>query len=143
MSTYVMNFGTFELGSAALVDRTIHFLQLAHPDHENVELFVFRAPIAADKTLEQLVAARVADEMVRLRGYDVLKNAAVEWSGGTAYDIASRWVHEGRAIYGRNAHLAIDGAWVVFALSGPYTSREACDGWFEEIMSSFSPTRPA
>jgi hypothetical protein len=143
MSTYVMNFGTFELGGAALVDHTTHVLEISHPDHENIALVVFRGPIAADKTLEDMVAGRIADEMVRLRGYTVLTNATVAWSGSAAHDVSSRWINEGRTVYGRQAHLAIDRTWVVFAMSAPYPSREACDGWFEEILGSFTPTGPA
>jgi hypothetical protein len=143
MSKYTMNFGTFELGGATLVDRTTHVLEVAHPGHENVALIVFREPIPDGETLGDLVARRIADEMVRLRGYAVLAKAEVAWGGGTAHDIASRWINEGRAIYGRQAHLAIDRTWVVFAMSAPYPSREACDGWFDEIMGSFTPAGPA
>ncbi len=142
MSKYVMSFGTFELGGATLIDHTTHALEVAHPEHENVALVVFREALAG-RALADLVTGRVAAEMARLRGYAVLDKTEVPWAGGTAHDVASRWINEGRSIYGRQAHLALDGMWVVFAMSAPFPSRDACDAWFDEIIGSFTKAGPA
>ncbi|HVY46712.1 MAG TPA: DcrB-related protein [Minicystis sp.] len=140
MSRYVMNFGTFELGGAELADLTTHVLEVRHPDHEQVALVVFKKAIPEGGTLRELVAGRVADEMVRLAGYAVLSDAEVPWGGALARDVATRWRHEGRVLYGRQAHVELDATWIAFAMSAPFESRDACDAWFDEIMQSFTPT---
>jgi hypothetical protein len=134
-----MNFGTFDLGGATFRDRTTHVLELIHPECESAALVVFRAPLPEGKTLRQAVASRVADEMVRLSGYSVLHDADVEWQGTLARDISSRWRSDGRVIYGRQAHVLLDGTWLAFAMSAPFESRDACDAWLDEIMTSFTP----
>jgi hypothetical protein len=139
MPRYTMNFGSFDLEGATFVDRTTHVLELTHPDHESAALVVFRAPLPEGKTLREVVAKRVADEMVRLSGYAVLHDADVEWDGRPARDVSSRWRSDGRVIYGRQAHVTLDGTWIAFAMSAPFESRDACDAWLDEIMGSFTP----
>jgi hypothetical protein len=131
-----MNWAAFELPEVPLVDRTTHVIEVKHPEHEDVALVVCRIDFPAGKTLRELVAGRVADEMARLSGYTVLENADAEWVGVPAVEVCSRWRHDGKVIYQRQAHFAAGDAWTFFALSGPLASRAACDAWMEQIKRS-------
>ena len=88
------------------------------------------------KTLREVVASRVAAEMTRLTGYSVIENVETEWGGAPAIEVISRWRHEGEIVYGRQAHFVDGDTWTMFSLSGPWASREACDGWLADIRAS-------
>jgi hypothetical protein len=139
VSVYYMNEGAFELPDAAVTDRTTHVIEArssSHPPDHDLTLVVVRAPLPAGKSLRQIVQGRVLDEMARLSGYSVLAEREVPWAGVPALELTSRWRHEGRAIYQQQAHLALGGVWIYFALSTPFEGRTAADTWFEQIRES-------
>jgi hypothetical protein len=135
VSTYYMNWAAFELPDPA-ADRTTHVVELPHPRHPGITLVIYHEDFPAGKTLTDLVAARVADETIRLAGYGVLERTETEWAGQPALEVASRWRHEGRAIYQRQAHLAVGSTWTSFALIGPVEAREICDAWLDGVRQS-------
>jgi hypothetical protein len=135
VSVYYMNEGAFELPDAAVTDRTTHVIEAREGDHD-LTLVVVRAPLPAGKSLRQIAQGRVLDEMARLSGYSVLAEREVAWAGVPALELTSRWRHEGRAIYQQQAHLALGGVWIYFALSTPFEGRTAADTWFEQIRDS-------
>lgn len=136
MSTYYMNWAAFELSTAEAVDRTTYNIQIRHPDHENIRLVIWYMEAPLGKTLRQLAASRVAEEMARLSGYTILEQREVPWGDAPALEIASRWRHAGAAHYQRQAHFITDDLWRSFSLGGPLASRAACDEWFEQIRTS-------
>lgn len=136
MPTYYANWAAFELPDARCTDRTTHLVEIDHPDHPGVQLVVYRGDFPEGKTLRQLVAGRVAEEMARLDGYGVIESVEVAWADAPAVEITSRWRHDGKAFYQRQAHLVVEDAWTYFALSGPFTSREVIDGWLAKIRAS-------
>lgn len=131
-----MNWAAFELPEAGIKDRTTHVVEIAHPEHEGITLVVYHEDFPPGKNLTQLAASRVAEEMARLKGYSVIERTETEWAGTPAVEVASRWRHEGKVIYQRQAHLAVEGTWTYFALSGPFAARETCDAWLERIRGS-------
>lgn len=130
-----MNEGAFELPDAAVLDRTTHVVESQQGEH-TLTLVVVRFPHPAGKTLRQLAQGRVLDEMARLSGYSVLEERETTWAGAPALEIASRWRHEGRAIYQQQAHLAQGGTWMYFALSTAFEARDKADAWFDQIRES-------
>jgi hypothetical protein len=136
MSHYYMNWAAFEVSTAEIEDRTTCSMQILHPDHEDVRLVVWHMQVPVGKTVRELAARRVAEEMARLAGYTILEEREVPWCETPAIEIASRWRHEGAVYYQRQAHFAPDGTLRSFSLAGPIASREACDTWFEEIRAS-------
>jgi hypothetical protein len=139
VSVYYTNEGAFELPDAAMTDRTTHVVEARQGDHL-MTLVVCRAPVPAGKSLRQLAQGRILDEMARLSGYGVLQEReSVDggWDGVPVLEVASRWRHEGQAIYQQQAHLALGGTWIFLALSTPFANRAAADTWFDQIRASF------
>src|SRR5262249_39410791 len=108
MSTYYMDWAAFEVSTAEVVDYTTYTVQIPHPDHERIRLVVWYTKIPPEKTVRQLAARRVAEEMARLEGYVVLEQREALWCDLPALEVASRWRHEGTAYYQRQVHFAAD-----------------------------------
>jgi hypothetical protein len=136
MSTFYMNWAAFEVSTADVVDRTTYSVQLRHPEHENIRLVVWHMAAPPGKTVRELAARRVSEEMVRLDGYTILEQHESLWCDSPAVDVASRWRHEGAVWYQRQAHFVLDDLWRSFSLGSPLASRAACDEWFEQIRTS-------
>lgn len=136
MPAYYTNEAAFDLPDIGFADRTTHLLELIQPAGEEIALVIVRDAMPAGKTLRELVASRVADEMVRLKGYTILETREAAWSTAPAVEVASRWRHEGAAIYQRQAHLALEDQWLYLALSAPFARRARCDEWMEEIRTT-------
>lgn len=136
MSTFYMNWAAFEVSTAEVVDRTTYCMQIRHPEHQGVRLVVWHMAAPPEKTVRQLAAQRVAEEMARLTEYTVLETREALWCDSPALEIASRWLNGGAVHYQRQSHFVVDDQWRSFALAGPLSSRDACDRWFEEIRTS-------
>lgn len=137
MASYYMNEGAFELPpEETFVDRTVHVLEAKHPQHGDVALVVRRIPFPEGKTLRELVQGRVDAEKAQLSGYAIVEEIEAAWGGAPALEIASRWRHEGKVLYQRQAHFALDATWMSFSVRSPLESRAACDGWLAEIRES-------
>jgi len=134
VSIYYMNEGAFELPDVA-ADRTTHVIELREGGHD-LTLVVVRAPLPEGQSLRQVAQLRVLDEHARLSGYQVLGERETSWAGVPALETASRWRHEGRAIYQQQAHLALGATWIYFALSTPLEGKDTADAWFERIRES-------
>jgi hypothetical protein len=137
--TYYTNWAAFDLPDVPFVDRTTHCLELLDPEHLGVLLVVVRETFPEGKTLRELAAGRVAEEMARIRGFTLLSNEQGEWSGMPAVEVTSRWRHEGRAIYQRQAHLALGDSWTYFSVNGPLEHKDACDAYMARIRASLQP----
>lgn len=132
MPVYYMNEGAFELPDAGVWDRTTHVLE--GPNEQT--LVVVRAPLAEGKSLRQVAQLRVLDEMTRISGYSVLEERETAWAGVPVLEILSRWRHEGRAIYQRQAHLVLGGTWMYLALSAPMDVRAEADAWMDRVRDT-------
>lgn len=139
MPTYYTNWAAFELPDVPFFDRTTHCVELDDPAHPGVVLVVVRADFPPGKTLRALCAGRIAEEMARMKGYAVLANEDADWAGTPAIEVSSRWRHDGRAIYGRQAHLALGDSWTYFSVSGPLDSRDACDALLDRLRRTLQP----
>jgi hypothetical protein len=137
VGSYALNYGGFEIPGVDLADATTHVVHVRSDEHEGVMLVVYRSRIALGRSLRDVVAARIAEEMTRLSGYVVLENADVEWGGKHAVDVAARYRHEGRVMYVRQGHVQHTDCCITFAMSGKLASRAAIDAWLEAAMTSF------
>jgi hypothetical protein len=131
-----MNWAAFELPAAELVDRTTYVIEVRHPDHEGIGLLVRQMPMPFGKTVRQLAAERLAEEMASLSGYTVLENRDVLWCETPAVEVVARWRSGGVVFVQHQVHFAPDGVLRSFSLAGPIASRAACDAWFEQIRAS-------
>jgi hypothetical protein len=85
-----------------------------------------------------LVDEHVAGDAKRLSGFTVLEETEAALAGAPAILIRSRWRNEGSVLYQRQAHVAVDWGWMLFAVTGPLAERAACDEVFEGILESLS-----
>lgn len=133
MASYFMNEGAFDLPDLGFVDRTVHIFEAPG----DLGLIVGRTRIPQGRSLRDLVTAHVTHEAKRLRGYAVLEDQEVTWAGLPAIDIRTRWRHEQKVMYQRQAHLGAPDTWLLFAMTAPLAEREACDRYMEHILTSF------
>jgi hypothetical protein len=136
VTVYYMNEGAFELPDVELKDRTTHVLEAEDGGH-SLTLVVVRTALPEGKSLRQMAQLRVLDEMGRLSGYAVLGEREASWSGLPALEFASRWRHDGRAIYQQQGHLALGATWIYLALSAVFEAQAVVDAWFDRIRESF------
>jgi hypothetical protein len=136
MSTFYMNWAAFEVPGVEVVDRTTYCMQIRHPEHDGMRLVVWHMEAPSGKTVRQLAANRLADEMARLEACAVLETRETLWCDSPALEVATRWRHDGAVHYQRQVHFVEDDRWRSFALAGPLTSRAACDACFEQIRTS-------
>ena len=136
MAAYYMNEGVFDLPEDGFVDRTVHVLTAAHPEQGDVLLVVQRSPLPEGKTLRELVQGRVDRARGELDGYTIVEEREAAWGGTPALEIAARWRNEGKVLYERQAHFALDATWMSFTVRSPLASRAACDGWLSRIQES-------
>lgn len=136
MPAYYMNDGAFHLPDVGFVDRTVHVFEAPLPDDQELGLIVCRTKIPAGKSLRDLVAAHVKNEGARLHGYTVIDQRDTQVSGAPAIDVRSRFRHEGEVVYQRQAHVAAYGTWLLFAMSAPLATRDACDEHVDSILAS-------
>lgn len=131
-----MNEGAFELPHGEVHDRTVHILEIKHPEHDDLGLVVCRAPVPVGKSLRELARGRILEERARLSGYSVVEERDAEWAELPAVEFTSRWRYRGKVYHQQQAHLAVNGAWMYFAMSAPIGSREACDAWFSQLHAT-------
>ncbi len=134
MPVYYMNEGAFELPEVAR-DRTTHVVEMVEQGHD-LTLIVSRSPLPEGKSLRQAAQGLVLEENARLSGYLVLAERETTWADVPALEIASRWRHEGRAIYQVKAHLALGTAWTFFGLSAPFDGRATADACFDRMRQT-------
>ena len=136
VTTYYMNEGAFELLDLGLEDRTAHVLEARHPEHGDVAVVVRRASFPEKKSLRELVAAHLAAEKERRRGFSVIAEREAEHGGAPAIEVSARFRDEEKAVYQAEAHLALGDAWMHFTVTAPFAARAACDAWLQGILES-------
>jgi hypothetical protein len=136
MASYYINEATCELPERTFVDKTIHALEAKLPSGKSLAVFVHRRPIEEDKTLLDLVDANVALNQMRLSGYAVLEQAEANLAGVAGILLRTRWRQQGTMLYQLQAHVAYEGALLIFAVSGPFAEQAACDETFDTILET-------
>lgn len=131
-----MNEGAFDLLDLGFEDRTAHVLEARHPEHGDVGVVLRRASFPENKSLRDLVAAHLAAEKERRRGFTVLAEREAEHGGAPAIEVSARFRHDDKAVYQAEAHLALAETWMHFTVTAPFTAREACDAWLQGILES-------
>ena len=136
MASYYINEAVFALPDREFVDRTVHVLEAKLPDDDAIGLLVLRRPIGEHKTLRDLVKDHVDDDAKRLSGFTVIDQAESTVAGAPAILVRSRWRHSGKVLYQRQAHLAVNWTWLLFAVTGPLLDSAACDDTFDSVLST-------
>lgn len=137
MAAYYMNEGVFDLPDLGFVDRTVHVFEADLPeDDDEIGVIVVRTRIPAEKSLRDLVSAHVTNEAKRLAGFSLIEERETQRAGVPAIEVSSRWRHEGKVVYQKQAHLAAYDMWLLFGVSAPLKDRATCDDALERILTS-------
>jgi hypothetical protein len=137
MAAYYTNEGAFDLPEVGFEDRTVHVFEAELRGEDELGLIICRTKMPEGKSLRDVVAAHVTQEAKRLGGYSILEERETLRAGVPAIEVFSRWRHEGKVVYQRQAHLGAPGLWLLFAMSAPLADRDHCDRTMEHILTSF------
>jgi hypothetical protein len=137
MTTYYVNEAAFGLPGGHLVDRTETRLSVASGDGGAVTLTVHRQPLPPGESLSAAVAQRRQQADRSLPSHAVLFQRDVEIASLPAIEIAAEWRDEGQRVYTRQAHVVLDGVWVIFAGNAPIEARPRCDALMMRVVSTF------
>ena len=139
MGVYSMDEAVFALPEGSVSDRTVTELRFAGGEGRGLWLTVHRTPLPAGETLASAVEGNAREAARSLPGHTELFRREVEMGGGPAVEIAAEWRGEQGVVYTRQAHLAHDGVWVVFAGNAPAEARGRCDMLMDRVVATFRP----
>lgn len=133
-----MNEAAFALPEGDLTDKTAHTLEHRLPGGGTLEIVVLRRPMEVGKTLRESVDGYIASSEKRMSGFSVLESADTAVAGASAIQVRSRFRHDGKVIYQIQAHVILDGTWMLLVVTAPLTDQAACDQAFDNIRQSFT-----
>jgi hypothetical protein len=137
--TFYMNEAAFDLPDAETADRTVNELVFRAADGASFSLTVHRQPIGPNETLASLVAANLERAQRSLPCQALLFQREIEVAGVPGIEVAVEWRGEQSMLYTRQAHIALRGAWLVFAGNSPLAARDECDALLDRVLASFHP----
>lgn len=137
MTAYYTNEAAFGLPEAVIADRTATELVFDAGGGAPLGLTIHRIPLPAGESLSALVAANQREADRSLPSYAVLFQREAEMAGAPALELAAEWHGKDGMLYTRQAHVALDGVWLVFAGTGPRGARERCDALMDRVVATF------
>jgi hypothetical protein len=137
--TFYMNEAAFDLPVRDIADRTVNELIFESSDGSSFSLTVHRQSIPPNETLASLVAANLEKALRALPFHSLLFQREIELAGVPGIDVAVQWRGEQSMLYTRQAHIALRGAWLVFAGNAPLAARAECDALLGRVLASFHP----
>jgi hypothetical protein len=138
---YFMNDAAFDAPGLTL-DRTVHRLGLGERDGEQAILTVNRTAVGEGADVAELVGKNLRQAAVELAGHRVVAERRRETSEGIrTIDVAAEWRGSEGVVYTRQAHLVVNGTWLLFAASGGETTRADCDAAIERAITTFRARR--
>ena len=133
-----MNEAAFALPEGEYADKTAHTLEHKLPSGGTLEIVVLRRPMEVGKTLRESVDSYIASSEKRMSGYSVLESADAVVAGASAIQIRSRFRHQGDIVYQIQAHVVLDGTWMLLVVTAKLTEQAACDAAFDGILQTFT-----
>lgn len=112
-------------------------LSVASGDGGPITLTVHRQPLPPGESLSAVVAKGRQQAGRSLPSHAVLFQRDVEMASLPAIEIAAEWRDEGQPVYTRQAHVVLDGVWLIFAGNVPIAERPRCDALMMRLVSSF------
>lgn len=137
MADYYVNEAAFGLPDAGFEDRTVTRLVFDAGDGASIALTVHRQPLPAGASLEALVTQKQQEADRALHAHAVVFRREIEMGGAFAVEIAATWRDVEKQLYTRQVHVAIDGAWLIFAGNAPLDARAQCDALMERVVATF------
>lgn len=133
-----MNEAVFDLPERVFVDETVHALEAKLPSGQTLAVFVHRRPIEGGKGLRELVDENVALNRMRLSAYAVLDEVQADVAGLPGILLRTRWRLEGAMFHQRQAHVAVAGKLMIFAVSALQGEQAACDEAFDSLLQTIT-----
>jgi hypothetical protein len=136
MGNYYFNEAAFVLPELGFVDHTLHRLESPLDQGDPLGVEIRRVPLDRTKTLRQLVDGDVESTKAQVNGFTILEEAEVTLSSAPAVLLRARFRAHDVAYYQLKAHVAFEGTWMLFAVTGPYAERAGCDETFDRMVQS-------
>lgn len=134
MPTYYVNEAAFTLPERGFVDRTLHRLESPLTGEDPLGVEIRRLPMEAGKSLRQLVDAEVTKTKEKVNGFTIVEEAEVTLAGAPAIVLRARLRARDLVYIQLQAHVAFEGTWIAFVVTGPSTDRAACEETFDRIV---------
>ncbi len=142
MASYYVNEAAFGLTERPFVDKTVHALESKLTSGQTLAVFVHRRLIEGAKSLRELVDEHVAVNETRLAAFAVVDDVAAAVGGLPGVLLRTRWRHGGATFCQRQAHVAVEGQVMIFAVSAPIAESAACDETFDSIVQTLAWRAP-
>jgi hypothetical protein len=137
MSAYYLNEAAFELPAGELADRTMTRLVFEAGRGASISLTVHRQPLPEGESLVRLVEEKLREAERSLPYYAVVFRREIEMGGALALEIAAEWRQREERLYTRQAHVAVDGVWLIFAGNAGLDARDRCDAVMDRAVATF------
>jgi hypothetical protein len=137
MTAYYVNEAAFGLPDADITDRTVTRLVFDAGEGASIALTVHRQPLPAGESLAALFTRKQQEAERALPSHAVLFRREVEMAGAPAIEIAAEWRDKDRRLYTRQAHVALDGAWLILAANASLDARARCDALMDRVVATF------
>lgn len=137
MASYYVNEAVFSLPDRGFVDRTLHRLEASVDrggETGKVGIEVRRVPMAAGKTLRQLVDEETASTREKVNGFTVVEEAEIVLAGAPAIVLRARLRAEDSVFVQLQAHVALGDTWIGFFVTGPSSLRTSCEETFDRML---------
>jgi hypothetical protein len=132
---YYVNEAAFALPRAPFVDRTLHRLTAALPNADDpLTLEIRRVPMAPEASLRRLVDDAISSEKAKERGFTVVELVESVLDGTAALLLRARLRARDTIYVQLQAHVAVDGNWLSFVVTGPGTHRKECEETFDRMI---------
>lgn len=133
---YYVNEAAFGLPERPWVDRTLHRLSAPSEGEEDaIAVEIRRIPMKHEESLRALVDGAVEAEVAKQNGFSVASRAEALLDGAPALLVRGR-SREGDSVRLRfEAHVALEGMWLAFVVTGPSSRRAVCEETFDRLVA--------
>ena len=135
MQHYYVNEAAFALPAWPLVDRTLHRLTAPLEGSDDpLTVEIRRVPMEPGKSLRQHVDETNDGEKESGNGFTVIDTSDATLDGAPALLLRARLRARDTVYLKLQAHVALDGVWLAFVVTGPSAHRAACEETFDRLV---------
>ncbi len=136
MLHYYVNEAAFALPARPFVDRTLQ--RLTAPlagSEEQLTVEIRRLPMVPDKSLRQRVEEELAAARTTQDGFTVVETVEAVLDTAPALLLRTRRRKDDAVWLRLEAHVAFNGVWLSFVVSGPSSHRAQCEQTFDRLIN--------
>lgn len=137
MSAYYIDEGAFELPAGLdYVDRSVNVIEAPGAEGAEFGLLIERRPIAAGKSLADVVSELRAEQATKLRGHVALGEGERAVDGLRALETRLRWRHGRGPVFHFQVHVALGAVCLTMTASSRNERADACSAWMDALLST-------